>query len=86
MTEKQEISAQQRSRRKKEGILILVILVIVGGLTIVETRLTPFGTDLSLSSTVLMFILININLLPAAHHGSLLFFHTIYLHFHCFLV
>ncbi len=63
MTEKQENSAQRRSRRKKEGLLILVILIIVGGLTIVETRITPFGTDFSLSSTVLMFILININLL-----------------------
>ena len=63
MTEKQENSAQRRSRRKKEGLLILVILIIVGGLTIVETRITPLGTDFSLSSTVLMFILININLL-----------------------
>ncbi|MCG8615639.1 MAG: ATP-binding protein [Desulfobacterales bacterium] len=54
---------RERSRRKKEGILILVILLIVGGLTIVETRITPFGTDFPLSSTVLMFILININLL-----------------------
>jgi two-component system nitrogen regulation sensor histidine kinase NtrY len=63
MIEKQENSAQRRSRRKREGLLILIILLIVGGLTIVETRITPFGTDFSLSSTVLMFILININLL-----------------------
>jgi len=63
MTDKQEISAKIKSRKKKEGILILVIIVLVGVLTIVETRLTPFGTDFSLSSTVLMFILININLL-----------------------
>jgi two-component system nitrogen regulation sensor histidine kinase NtrY len=63
MIEKQENSAQRRSRRKREGLLILTILLIVGGLTIVETRITPFGTDFSLSSTVLMFILININLL-----------------------
>ncbi len=63
MIEKQENSAQRRSRRKREGFLILAILIIVGGLTIVETRITPFGTNFSLSSTVLMFILININLL-----------------------
>ncbi len=63
MNEKQENSSQRRSRRKREGILILIILIIVGGLTIIETRLTPFGTDFSLSSTVVMFILININLL-----------------------
>jgi two-component system nitrogen regulation sensor histidine kinase NtrY len=63
MNEKQENSNQRRSRRKREGVLILIILIIVGGLTIIETRLTPFGTDFSLSSTVVMFILININLL-----------------------
>ncbi len=63
MIEKQENSAQRRSRRKREGLLILVILIIVGGLTVVETRIAPFGKDFSLSSTVLMFILININLL-----------------------
>ncbi|MDD9301501.1 MAG: PAS domain-containing protein [Desulfobacter sp.] len=54
---------QEKSKRKKEGILILIILLVVSGLTIVETRITPFGTDFPLSSTVLMFILININLL-----------------------
>ncbi len=51
------------SRRKKEGILILCILLIVGALTFVEIKITPFGSDFPFSSTVLMFILININLL-----------------------
>lgn len=51
------------SRRKKEGILILGILLLVGILTFAETKITPFGSDFPLSSTVLMFILININLL-----------------------
>ncbi|MEH0022916.1 MAG: ATP-binding protein [Desulfobacter sp.] len=63
MTDETEHIGQEKSKRKKEGILILAILLIVGGLTIVETRITPFGTDFPLSSTVLMFILININLL-----------------------
>ena len=54
---------QTAARFKKEGIAILVILFIVAGLTILETRISPFGTDFPLSSTVLMFILININLL-----------------------
>ncbi|MBA3009620.1 MAG: HAMP domain-containing protein [Proteobacteria bacterium] len=63
MSEIQENSVQRRSRRKREGFLILAILILVAGLTLVETRLAPFGTDFSLSSTVLMFILININLL-----------------------
>ncbi len=63
MTDDAPHIGQDKSKRKKEGILILVILLFVCGLTIVETRITPFGTDFPLSSTVLMFILININLL-----------------------
>jgi len=63
MTDDAPHIGQDKSKRKKEGILILIILLIVCGLTVVETRITPFGTDFPLSSTVLMFILININLL-----------------------
>lgn len=43
--------------------MILVILAIVISLTMVETKISPLGKDFPLSSTVLMFILININLL-----------------------
>ncbi len=53
----------EQARKKKEGILILVILLIVGVLTFIETQITNFGSDFPLSSTVLMFILINTNLL-----------------------
>jgi two-component system nitrogen regulation sensor histidine kinase NtrY len=63
MTDEMENLVQNRSRRKKEGLLILVILIIVVILTMVEIKITPFGTGFPLSSTVLMFILININLL-----------------------
>ncbi|MCF8092338.1 MAG: PAS domain-containing protein [Desulfotignum sp.] len=63
MTDAIEHAGQKRSRRKKEAIFILVILAAVAVLTLVETSITPFGTEFSLSSTVLMFILININLL-----------------------
>ncbi len=63
MTDAVENAKQKRSRRKKEGFFILAILVAVAFLTLIETRITPFGTDFPLSSTVLMFILININLL-----------------------
>jgi len=62
MTESKH-SKQDQSRRKKEGLLVLIILITVGILTFVETRITDFGSDFSLSSTVLMFILINTNLL-----------------------
>ncbi len=56
-------SKDGHSRKKKEGVLILIILITVGVLTFIETRITNFGSDLPLSSTVLMFILINTNLL-----------------------
>lgn len=54
---------QKSSRRKKEIIFIFVILAAVAVLTLVETSITSFGSEFSLSSTVMMFILININLL-----------------------
>jgi len=53
----------EKARKRKEGLLILVILITVAVLTFIETRLTDFGSDFALSSTVLMFILINTNLL-----------------------
>jgi two-component system nitrogen regulation sensor histidine kinase NtrY len=52
-----------RKRKKREGFLILAILTAVAILTFIETRITHFGNDFPLSSTVLMFILINTNLL-----------------------
>jgi membrane-associated HD superfamily phosphohydrolase len=53
----------ERKRKKREGLLILIILITVAILTFIETRITHFGNDFPLSSTVLMFILINTNLL-----------------------
>jgi two-component system nitrogen regulation sensor histidine kinase NtrY len=50
-------------RRRREGILIIVILIVVALLTFVETRTVRFGADIPVSNTILMFILININLL-----------------------
>ncbi len=63
MTDDQQNLAERQSRRKREALFILVILIIVISLTLVETRISPLGKDFPLSSTVLMFILININLL-----------------------
>ncbi len=51
------------SGRKREIFLIIGLLFAMAGLTVFETRVTPFDIGLPLSSTVLMFILININLL-----------------------
>ncbi|MDY0219540.1 MAG: ATP-binding protein [Desulfobacterium sp.] len=55
--------AWERARRKREGTLLLFILIAVGLITYAETRITGFGADFPVSSTVLMFILINTNLL-----------------------
>ncbi len=49
--------------KKKEFILIFIIVITVGILTFIETQITNFGSDFPMSSTVLMFILINTNLL-----------------------
>ncbi len=50
-------------RRKREGIIIVVILFVVGGVTFVLNRIINFGADVPVANAVLMFILINITLL-----------------------
>ena len=60
---KSYIPQSERRRRKRESILIVVILVVVALLTFAETRIIHFGADFPISNTILMFILININLL-----------------------
>ena len=57
------ITDEDRQRRKREIIIILCILVVVALLTYAENRVVNIGEDISLSSTLLMFTLININLL-----------------------
>jgi len=57
------IPRSERRRRKRESILIVVILVVVALLTFAESRIIHFGADIPISNTILMFILININLL-----------------------
>jgi two-component system nitrogen regulation sensor histidine kinase NtrY len=57
------ISEDDRKRRKREGIIIVVIIAAVAFLTFIENRIIHFGADFPISNTVLMFILININLL-----------------------
>ena len=53
----------ESKRRRREVTLIFVILFVVALLTYVETRTIRFGADIPVSNTILMFILININLL-----------------------
>ncbi|MFZ0135135.1 MAG: ATP-binding protein [Desulfobacterales bacterium] len=52
-----------RKRRKREGVLIVVISIVVVFLTLAEFRVIHLGSDIPVSNTILMFILININLL-----------------------
>ena len=60
---KSTLSKKELKRRKREFILIFGILVVVALMTFVESRIINFGADIAVSNTVLMFILININLL-----------------------
>jgi two-component system nitrogen regulation sensor histidine kinase NtrY len=57
------LSRQDLRRRKREVFLIGVILVVVALLTYAENRITHLGSDFPVSNTILMFVLINFNLL-----------------------
>ncbi len=56
-------SPQGKSRFKKEGALMVIILSLVGILTFAETQVTGLGDQFPISNAVLVFILINTNLL-----------------------
>ena len=53
----------EKKRRKRERLLIIAILALVGIITFAETKISGFGSYMPVSSAVLMFILINTNLL-----------------------
>ncbi len=57
------LPVEERKRRKREAVLSVIIIVVVAVLTLVENRVITFGADIPVSNTILMFILININLL-----------------------
>jgi len=57
------LSKEDKKRRKREIIISVVIIGVVALLTFIEYRIINFGADIPVSSTILMFILININLL-----------------------
>ena len=62
-TPKPILSTAERKRRKREAVISVVIIVVVAVLTLVENRVITFGANIPVSNTILMFILININLL-----------------------
>jgi two-component system nitrogen regulation sensor histidine kinase NtrY len=57
------LSVEDKKRRKREIIISVVIVAVVALLTFIENRIIHFGADIPVSNTILMFILININLL-----------------------
>jgi two-component system nitrogen regulation sensor histidine kinase NtrY len=59
------LSEAERTKRRRELLLMALALGLIAALTYAETSIINFGTDIPLSNTVLMFIVININLLLA---------------------
>jgi two-component system nitrogen regulation sensor histidine kinase NtrY len=62
-TPKPYLSEAERKRRKREVVISIVVVLVVAVLTLVGNRIITFGADIPVSNTILMFILININLL-----------------------
>jgi two-component system nitrogen regulation sensor histidine kinase NtrY len=58
-----QVSQDEAKRRKRERVIILVLVAVVGLLTYVETKVVQFGAGLPVSNTVITFILINLNML-----------------------
>lgn len=61
--EKHNISVEEKKKKQKDLVTMVTILVVFSFLTFIESRLIHFGETFPVSSTILMFILININLL-----------------------
>ncbi len=57
------IRRREKKRRKRELVIIALIAILVGLLTWIEFRLFHFGSGFPISNTLLMFSLMNINLL-----------------------
>ncbi len=57
------IRKNEKRRRRRELIIIALIAILVALLTVLEFRLFNFGSQFSVSNTLLMFSLMNINLL-----------------------
>ncbi|MBW1649695.1 MAG: HAMP domain-containing protein [Deltaproteobacteria bacterium] len=57
------LSAQEIQRRKKEFIIIASIIAIVAISTFIQLKVIRLGTDIPISNAILMFILIDINVM-----------------------
>ncbi|MBI9076499.1 MAG: PAS domain-containing protein [Desulfatibacillum sp.] len=57
------ISAAERKKRRREWVLAVLIIFFIAALTYAQIQGIQFGKSIPVSSTILMFIIININLL-----------------------
>ena len=57
------ISDDERRKRRREWVLAVLIIFFIAALTYAQTQGIQFGKSIPVSSTILMFIIININLL-----------------------
>ena len=62
-TPKPILSKAERKRRKREAVISVIVVLVVALLTLAENQIVTFGAEIPVSNTILMFILININLL-----------------------
>jgi two-component system nitrogen regulation sensor histidine kinase NtrY len=60
---KSSLTPSELKRRNRELVIIVAIIVFVSLLTFAENRIITFGDHFPISNTILMFILININML-----------------------
>jgi len=57
------ISQEELNRRKRERLIIVILVAVVAILTYIETQVVRFGAGLPVSNTIITFILINLNML-----------------------
>ncbi len=58
-----KLSPAERRKRRRERVLIVLVLVLIAALTHAESRVIRFGASIPFNNTILMFIIINVNLL-----------------------
>lgn len=54
---------KEAKKRRRERIMILLCFLVIAGFTYLETRFLRFGTDLPVGGNILIFALINVNVI-----------------------
>ncbi|MBW1950988.1 MAG: hypothetical protein JRF59_15350, partial [Deltaproteobacteria bacterium] len=63
MTDYQEAQIRDQRRRRRERYLIILLFLVISFLTYLGTKVFDLGLDLPFSSSILIFALININVI-----------------------